>query len=714
MIRFCPLRVRIRLASALLALPALLAAAERSGREGREGRAAAVEAICQRLGVGEGAAIADIGCGDGADSAVFARVVGPAGTVFAEEIEEGKVRQVRDRASREGFPQITPVLGQTEDPRLPNGSCDLVYMHLVYHHFARPRDMLRSFFRDLKPGGHLVIIDRQRGPLREWIDVAEREKTHQNTGETTVVRQAREMGFLFAETLDDLWTEKDAFVLAFRRPPPGTEADGDPDLPAPLDARSFVERLPFDRPAPQTVAVLALDRGRTVLRDLREALGRDARIIDVVPEEWRESKEEAPPVPHDLTVERLWIEGGDLKVPEGMGFDAVLFADAFHRIWDPAKLLATLRERLAPKGFLAIIDRKGPDEEVRRVAGHRRRIGPDRARREIEAAGFRIADDPAAPSPDRFALLAVPRRPDDGIVVRETDEAIEIDNGAIVARIRKKGYVSGVEAGMRDVRTGARELGFGLHIMDFLLGPGWRDDGYGRDPKVHGNLPKHYEEGPQICTQARELPATVIRGPEFVAVKLAYTFTEGYAGHGAGSRWEQTIVFQKGVRYVLSAEEIACANAIPGLFYRIDMPGHLRHRAGDAFSEIYLSYHGRIDAKAFIQDFGPDERFLYRRESGSAPDRFIRAYRTRVDGEPGPWIAGMTLDPARVSEAWCHQRGYVCFIQELGGRDVASGDRIGAAYAAGFFDSIDEMERICDRHRGKGRITVSETGFTVE
>ena len=74
------------------------------------------------------------------------------------------------------------------------------------------------------------------------------------------------------------------------------------------------------------------------------------------------------------------------------------------------------------------------------------------------------------------------------------------------ARIRKKGYVSGVAAGtLLDKKTGAHDLGFGLHIMDFLMAPGWADDGYPRDPKLHGNLPKHYVEGPQICTQAKEL-----------------------------------------------------------------------------------------------------------------------------------------------------------------------------------------------------------------
>jgi hypothetical protein len=57
-----------------------------------------------------------------------------------------------------------------------------------------------------------------------------------------------------------------------------------------------------------------------------------------------------------------------------------------------------------------------------------------------------------------------------GIAVQETEDWIQIDTDAPQARIRKKGYVSGIERGtFLDKKTGAREVGFGLHIMDFLM-----------------------------------------------------------------------------------------------------------------------------------------------------------------------------------------------------------------------------------------------------
>lgn len=296
------------------------------------------------------------------------------------------------------------------------------------------------------------------------------------------------------------------------------------------------------------------------------------------------------------------------------------------------------------------------------------------------------------------------------ITVQETAEHILIDTDALQAKIRKKGYVSGIAQGsLLDKKTGAREAGFGLHIMDFLLAPGWRDDGYTRDAKLHGDLPKHYVEGPQICTQAKELKPEIIRGDGFVAVRMSFRFTQPGKGYKAGSVWEQMLVFQPGRRYVLSSETITSANDLENVCYRIDMPGHIRHKQGDTFSEIYLSYHGAIPAAEFAKDFAPDARFLYQRREGKVPERMIRAYRVKVEGKPGPWLAGMTLDPAAVSEAWCHQRGYVCFIQELHGRSIKAGERFGAAYVVGYFDDVPQMQRTVDQYRGTTGLAV-ETG----
>lgn len=300
------------------------------------------------------------------------------------------------------------------------------------------------------------------------------------------------------------------------------------------------------------------------------------------------------------------------------------------------------------------------------------------------------------------------------IVVREAEDHLVIETELLEAHINIRGYVSGVaRQGLLDKQTGARDLGFGLHVMDFLLAPGRRDDGY-MNGKYHGTIEKHYVEGPQICTQARQLVPEIVRGPSFLAVRLRYTFNQPGKGYQAGSTWEQTLVFQNGLRYFFSAERIQSVNTVDALFYRIDMPGHIRHTAGDSFERVWLSYVGEIPARAFESDFAPNERFLYQRREGKVPERMIRAYQVKRAGKPGPWLAGMTLDPAAVSEAWCHQRGYVCFIEELHQRPIQKGESFGAAYVVGWFDDIAQMEAVYDRFKGHTRIKIEGDRFRLE
>ena len=309
-------------------------------------------------------------------------------------------------------------------------------------------------------------------------------------------------------------------------------------------------------------------------------------------------------------------------------------------------------------------------------------------------------------------LASEPKSPDSGFSIAETGEEIVISGPALEARIRKRGYVSGVAGGsFLDRRTGFRDAGHGLHIADFLLEPGSAESAgaplpeelrYLDDPLIHGMRPKRIVEGPQICTRARRLSPRLVEGPDFVAVTMDFTYTVAAAGKRPGSKWTQTMVFPAGERYFVSSDRIHTVNGSDSLFLRIDMPGHIKHREGDVFSEVYLSTFGRIPADEFLADFGPDGRFNYRADRNEPPSRFIRAYRLRdpETGREGPWLAGMTLDPDTVHEAWCHQRGYVCMIQEVGGKPIRAGESFGAAYVVGYFDSIGEMNRVYDRYAG--------------
>ncbi len=301
--------------------------------------------------------------------------------------------------------------------------------------------------------------------------------------------------------------------------------------------------------------------------------------------------------------------------------------------------------------------------------------------------------------------------PSSPVVTNLPGGRIAIETDRYRADVATEGYVSGVAAGsFVDRETGCHDLGFGLSIVDFLLEPAPPEEPipkgqYDFNNPLHGKIAKRYVEGPQICTQAKKLPARVGLHREFAVVRLKYRWNIAYPPHEkAGSVWEQTLIFPRGERFFLSADRVTTVSTSPELFFRVDMPGHIKHKAGAGFEHVYLSYHepAIIPSTEFAHDFPPDARFLYRRGAGPMPDRFIRGYQVSPpSGEGhGPWLAGMTLNPADVYQAWCHQRGYVCLIEELGGRPTRPGDTFGACYLIGWFGSTDEMARAYDRYRG--------------
>jgi hypothetical protein len=345
-------------------------------------------------------------------------------------------------------------------------------------------------------------------------------------------------------------------------------------------------------------------------------------------------------------------------------------------------------------------------------------------------------DPPDSPSPAmRFGLFcfivsfgAVSALAAEPFEITENDEQIKIVSPEIEAVIKKKGYVSGVAGGtFLDKKTGFRDVGFGLDIVDWIMEPGsdeaYRDKlpdhmvyQFGND--YHGKTPKRSIEGPQICTKARELQSEIVRGKGFVAVKLWYHYTLAAPGKKPGSKWTQWLVFPAGKRYFVSSDRIDAVNSSDAMFLRIDMPGHIKHNKGDTFSEVYLSYQGRLPSKEFLVNFPPDGKFNYRRDkldpfNEKPPERMIRGYKLRdpKDGRGGPWLAGMTLDPKIVSEAWCHQRGYVCMIEEFGGRPVKAGESFSAAFIVGFFDSLEEMHSVYDAHKGSSGLAVDKDGW---
>lgn len=374
---------------------------QRARAEKARQRAAGLVRLAARFHVGPGSTVADIGAGQGQDSWVWAEIVGPKGTLFAEEVTQKQVDALKAEAANRKLSQVRPVLGKNDDPGLPAGQVDLAYMRLAYHHFSEPRPMLRGIWRALKPGGYLVIVDRNRGTLQEWVPYEMRRDKHFWTAETTVVREAREEGFLFVACAEDCCEIPEPFVLVFQRPEEQAEPGRDPDPFLPLDVKRAADALIPSGAHFKHPMFIALGEGRKLIAPiLRRSSGRGQ---EVVLEEWATQKDERPPLPAGVALPSVLTKDGDPHL-DGTPIDAVFFLDSYHLMFHGPTLLAKLHERLVPGGRVFIMDRQSPEPLLRREASHRRRIEPEVVKREMEAAGFAFRAELARPSADRFLL----------------------------------------------------------------------------------------------------------------------------------------------------------------------------------------------------------------------------------------------------------------------------------------------------------------------
>jgi predicted methyltransferase len=184
---------------------------ESEGREVYDRR----EAIVTASGARAGMSVADIGAGTGLFTREFARVVGPSGKVYAVDISKTFVDNIQRTAREQGLGNVTGIVNTQDDTRLPPASIDLAFVCDTYHHFERPRAMLDSIRRALRPGGRLIVIDFERveGRSSSWV------LGHVRAGREQVIREVEAAGFRFVRAENLL---KDNFYLHFAsRPEPG-------------------------------------------------------------------------------------------------------------------------------------------------------------------------------------------------------------------------------------------------------------------------------------------------------------------------------------------------------------------------------------------------------------------------------------------------------------------------------------------------------------
>lgn len=116
-----------------------------------------------------GMTVADIGAGEGYYTVRLAERVGAKGRVLAQDINRGALDRLGERISRERLDNVAIKEGGIDDPRLPANSFDRVFMVHMYHEVTEPYAFIWRLRRALKPGGQVIVVDRDRATKQHGI-----------------------------------------------------------------------------------------------------------------------------------------------------------------------------------------------------------------------------------------------------------------------------------------------------------------------------------------------------------------------------------------------------------------------------------------------------------------------------------------------------------------------------------------------------------------
>ena len=128
-------------------------------RQERERAAREAPKLAEVLALKPGMVVADVGAGGGATSVAMAKWLGSNGRVYATDIGDVQLAEIRALVAQEGASNVVVVKSDASSTNLPGECCHAIFLRDVYHHVTRPQDVNASLLASLKPGGRLAIMD---------------------------------------------------------------------------------------------------------------------------------------------------------------------------------------------------------------------------------------------------------------------------------------------------------------------------------------------------------------------------------------------------------------------------------------------------------------------------------------------------------------------------------------------------------------------------
>ena len=177
---------------------------ERPERERQE----RTDLLIAGLSLSEDSVVADIGAGTGYFTFPVAQRVSR-GKVFSVDIQPEMLARIARRKALENVDNVETVLGEADDPKLPDNEIDLAFIVDAYHEFSFPREMGERLKESLKPGGQLVLVEYRAEDPRVPI------KRLHKMSEVQVRREMAAIGLDWVRTESYLPQQH---VLVFQKP----------------------------------------------------------------------------------------------------------------------------------------------------------------------------------------------------------------------------------------------------------------------------------------------------------------------------------------------------------------------------------------------------------------------------------------------------------------------------------------------------------------
>lgn len=125
-----------------------------------------VNAIFDQVGITEGSAVGDIGCHEGYLSVRLAGRVGEAGQVYAVDVREDRLNDLRANLKDRDLTNVNVILGDYDNPKLPTNTLDVVIIMDTYHEMEDYMTILDHVHEALKPGGRIVIVEKLKTRIK--------------------------------------------------------------------------------------------------------------------------------------------------------------------------------------------------------------------------------------------------------------------------------------------------------------------------------------------------------------------------------------------------------------------------------------------------------------------------------------------------------------------------------------------------------------------